>query len=221
MQRLILAATLPMLLATVVATGLGAQSLSGYREFVLGATTASVAATAQVPTSAFRTLYEKPVRLQEFEWRPSHYAGSDVRTDSVEQITFSFYDDQLWRMVVAYDSRRTAGMTSADLTAALTTVYGTPAAARESSEDPELGPRVARWQNSTESVELFRGSDAWRLVLASRELQAAARAATARAVRVEQQEAPAREREQRKQDEAAERAREEQTRRANKATFQP
>lgn len=221
MKRIVFASTLSALLAAVLSATPAAQGLTAYREFTLGATVASVASAANVPASAFRTLHEQPARLQEFAWRPSHYAQPDVRPDSVDQITFSFYNDQLSRMVVAYDSRQTAAMTSADLVAALTAMYGQPTSTRRAGEDPDFGPLAALWQSDTTSVELFRGSDAWRLVLTSRAVHARARAALAQAVRRLEQEAPARERAELKAEEAAERARQQEMRRANTDAFQP
>jgi hypothetical protein len=221
MQRLFFATTLTALMGSMLAAGLSAQSLSQYREFALGAPVAHVAATTGVPVSAFRTVYDKPALLQEFEWRPSHYAASGTQTDTIDQITFTFYNDQLSRMVVVYDSRQTAGMTNGDMVAALTTMYGPPATTRRSSEDPEFGLSVARWHTSSAAVALYPGTAGWRLVLTSPQLHAAAATASAQALRNEERDAPARELAKRKQDEADERARQEESRRTNKATFQP
>jgi hypothetical protein len=220
MQRTVFATTLVALLGTALATQLTAQSLSQYRDFALGMTVAGVAATTRVPVSAFRTLYDKPALLQEFEWRPSHYAASGMQTDTIDQITFAFYDDQLSQMVVDYDSRQTAELTTADMVTALATVYGPPST-RRPSDVPEFGSRVAAWQTSGATVTLYRGSGAWRLVLTSPALQSAARAAMVQAVRIEEREAPAREHAQRKQDDAPERTRQEETRRLNREAFQP
>ena len=46
--------------------------------------------------------------------------------DPVDKIMFSFYNDHLFRLVVDYDRDRTIGMTDADMTAAISTVYGLP-----------------------------------------------------------------------------------------------
>jgi hypothetical protein len=221
MHRIVFATTLTALMGSVLTVGLDAQSLSQYRDFALGSTVARVAATTGVPLSAFRTVYEKPALLQDFEWRPSHYAASGTQTDTIDQITFTFYNDQLSRMVVVYDSSQTSGMTNGDMVAAFTPMYGPPATTGRVSEDPEFGLSVARWQNSSAAVALYRGTAAWRLVLTSPALHAAAATATAQALRIEERDAPARERAQRRQDEAAERARQEETRRTNKAAFQP
>jgi hypothetical protein len=220
MQRIVFATTLTALMGSVLTAGLAAQNLSQYRDFALGATVARVAATTGVPVSAFRTVYQKPALLQEFEWRPSHYAAAGTQTDTIDQVTFTFYNDQLSRMVVVYDSRQTAGMTNADVVASVTTIYGPPTTTKR-AEVPEFGLRLAGWQTASAAVALYRGTDAWRLVLTSPALNAAVTTATAEALRIEERDAPARELAQRKQDEAAERARQAETRRTNKAAFQP
>lgn len=215
------AVTLTALLALGMPAGAAAQDLTQYREFSLDATVADIASATRVPAASFRTVHERPALLQEFEWRPSHYSQPETRTDSVEQITFSFHDGQLARMVVTYDSRRTAGMTARDLISALTPVYGAPTAVTRAGENPDFGAGAATWNAADASVELFRGSDAWRLVLTSRARYASARRAATEAVRLDEKEAPARERARQKQDEAAERERLDQNRRDNAAAFQP
>lgn len=210
-----------VVVAWMMSAGATAQTLDAYREFQLGASVAAVAAATRVAPAAFRTVHERPALLQEFDWRPSHYAQPDTRQDSVEQIGFSFYDDQLSRMVIVYDSRQTASMTRTDLVSALAPLYGAPAPARRVADDPDFGPLAASWQSDSATVELFRGSDAWRLVVTSRALHARALVAKAQALRREEQEAPARDLARQKQEEAAERTRQEQQRRANTAAFQP
>lgn len=215
------AVAMTALLALAAPGAAAAQELTQYREFSLDATVADIASATRVPAASFRTVHERPALLQEFEWRPSHYSQPEARTDSVEQITFSFHDGQLARMVVTYDSRRTAGMTGRDLISALTPVYGAPTAVNRAGENPDFGASAAVWNAADASVELFQGSDAWRLVLTSRARYASARRAATEAVRLDEKEAPARERARQKQEEAAERERLAQNRRDNTAAFQP
>ena len=47
-------------------------------------------------------------------------------TDPVEQVSFSFYNGQLFRMVVDYDTDKTNGLTSEDIIEAVSAEYGTP-----------------------------------------------------------------------------------------------
>jgi hypothetical protein len=223
MRRILFATSFGALLVAASVTSATAQELSRYRDFALGTTVASIAATLGLPVSAIRTLHNEPALLQEFEWRPSHYARTpDAQTDSVQQITFTFYNDQLSQMVITYDYRQTAELTNADMIGSLTGMYGAPAPPKRTGADQQdFGVTVATWPASGGLVVLYRGSDALRLVLTSRALDAAARTATAQALRIEERDAPARELAQQRKDAAAERVRQEQTRRTNKAAFQP
>ena len=48
------------------------------------------------------------------------------QNDPVQQIVFSFYNDQLFKLVVNYDRQRTDGLTDADMIEALSSWYGPP-----------------------------------------------------------------------------------------------
>ena len=97
--------------------GIDGQSLSQYRNFALGSTVASVSALAGVDPAEAKTLHQRPAVLQDLEWRPSRWvAGSTASSvDPVEQILFSFYNDQLFRVVVDYGHERTESMTRCSL----------------------------------------------------------------------------------------------------------
>src|SRR5690242_20608319 len=84
--------------------GVDGQTLSQYRNFALGSNVASVAALASVDPAEVKTIHQRPAVLQDLEWRPSQWmAGSSASSlDPVEQIRFSFYNDQLFRVVVDY-----------------------------------------------------------------------------------------------------------------------
>src|SRR5579864_2026705 len=106
-------------LFTVVALGLvlSTRPLSGqgrpqYRDFLLGGDLPSVSARTGVAASEARTLHSRPAVTQELAWRlPTFLSGSTApQTDPVQQIVFSFYNDQLFRMVINYDRQRTDGM---------------------------------------------------------------------------------------------------------------
>ena len=191
-------------------------------------------AVAVLPAEAFAQKVVQPKPGAAGEWRligqthADHAADHDVIIvkgpfDNFRRIKFKVTDAPLnmQRMVVTYDSRRTAGMTARDLISALTPVYGAPTAVTRAGENPDFGAGAATWNAADASVELFRGSDAWRLVLTSRARYASARRAASEAMRLDEKEAPARERARQKQDEAAERERLDQNRRDNAAAFQP
>jgi hypothetical protein len=155
--------------------------------------------------------------------------SSEPQTDPVKQIVFSFYNDQLFRLVINYDRQRTDGMTDGDMIGAISEAYGsallpglkqTPAVA---SPESESGTPVARWGDADYSVVLYRASyaSAFRIIVTSPRLAALARTAEAQAVRLDGLEAPQREIARRKKAVDDLRESQEKSRLANKATFRP
>jgi len=201
-----------------------------YRDFQLGGDLASVSALAGVPASDAKTIHERPVLLQELEWRRGYTAGSETAVDPVQQIAFSFYDDQLFRLVIEYERDRTEGMTDGDMVAAISTMYGTPVKPTAKTNRPALalvdeesGVRVAEWGSAEWAAVLVRSSYAsgFRMVVTSPRLAALARKAEAQALRLEEREAPQRERARQQKDAETERAAKAKARSANKAAFKP
>ena len=218
------------------ASALHAQDRSSYRDFQLGGNVASVAALARLPPSEAMTLHQRPALIQELTWRlPVYQADSIVPvTDPVREIVFSFYNDQLFRMVVTYDYARTHGLTDADMIAGVSTSYGPPQkptatrARALSSVEQESGTLLARWGDAEFSVVLYRSSDylqsspaRFRLIVASPRLEALTRTATTEAMRLDLREAPQRAIDRQKQDAEDLRVAQEKARVANKAAFRP
>jgi hypothetical protein len=208
------------------------QDLSRYREFPLGASLASIVTLSATPGSEARTLHQRPALLQSLEWRPSYFmSGSTTpRTDPVRQIAFSFYNDQLFRLIVEYDSQRTEGMTDADMVDAITAVYG--AASPPSIQNSRIaatqaaldaGTVVGQWGDAENSVVLSRAvyGTGFRLVVTSRRLLALANTAEAQALRLDERDAPQRERAREKKDAENSRLLQEKARLTNKAVFKP
>jgi hypothetical protein len=219
-------------LGFVLATqALESQGRSQYREFQLGGNLASIVALTGVGASETRTIHLRPAIMQELQWqRP--YSSSDPaipQTDPVKQILFSFYNDQLSKMVVDYDRDRTAGMTDADLIDAISTEYGPqlkPGARSGrgvvSRVDEESGTPVARWGGTDCSVVLYRGyTSGFRLIVASPRLEALARTADVQATRLDSLEAPKREIARQKKETDDARTSQAKARLANKAAFRP
>jgi hypothetical protein len=212
--------------------GVDGQDRARYRDFELGSNLASVAGLTGVALSQAKTIHQRPAVLQDLEWRLSTWiAGSTVAsTDPVEQIVFSFYNDQLFRIVVDYEHDRTEGMTDADMIDAVAAVYGVPvkrtiAPVRLASRiEAESGTQVARWADAAHSVALFRTSSyrgAFRLIVTESALDALAQKATLQAVRLDDQEAPRREVARLKKEQDDGRAAAEKARNANKKVFRP
>jgi hypothetical protein len=211
---------------------LDGQGPSQYRDFTLGSDLASVSDLAGVSASQAKTIHQRPAVLQDLEWRPSRWnvGSTAASTDPVEQIVFSFYDDQLFRVVVDYAHDRTEGMTDADMIEAISSAYGTPvkripAGARVASQvEVESGSVVARWGDDGHAVVLYRTSsyrEVFRLIVTEPALDVLARKATTQAARLDEREAPSREIARQKKELDDGRAAAGKARVANKAVFRP
>jgi hypothetical protein len=210
---------------------LHSQDRSRYRAFQLGGNLASISALAGVAGSEARAIHVRPALMQELEWRRP-YSPSDTapsHTDPVKQIVFSFYNDQLSKLVVDYDHDRTEGMTDADLIEAISTEYGPrlkPGARTGGSVvtriEEESGTPVARWAGADYAVVLYRAyTSDFRLIVASPRLEGLARTADIQATRLDDREAPSREIARQKKETEDVRASQEKSRVANKAAFRP
>ena len=201
-----------------------------YRDFQLGGNLRAISALAGVPAAEAKTIHERPALLQDLEWRRGYTASNETAVDSVQQIAFSFYDDQLFRLVIDYDRDRTEGMTDADMVEAISAMYGTPLkptskASRPplSRADEESGVRVAEWGSAEYAAVLYRSSYAsgFRMIVTSPRLTALARKAEAQALVLEEREAPQRERVRQQKEADTDKAAKAKARGANKAAFKP
>ena len=149
--------------------------------------------------------------------------------DSIGEVVFSFVDDQLFQMSIAYAQDRTSGLTDQDMVGSLTAVYGAPSSpaprTRTTSSLLALDAPVviAEWRHAETTVALQRReySESFFLVITSLPLDIIARKAQATAVAMDQSEAPAREAALLKKRAADEKLAAETTRSANKKVFQP
>jgi hypothetical protein len=219
---------LGLVLSTV---SLQAQGQPRYRDFELGSDLLSVSALTKGAASEVKTVHARPALIQELEWRPPYFmnASSTPQTDPVQQVVFSFYNDQLFKLVINYDRRRTDGMTGADLIEALSTTYGPPlkpvakARAVVAQFEQEFGTSLAEWAGVDYSVALHQSSyvSAFRVIVTSPRLEALARTAGVQALRLDEREAPEREIARQKKEAEDARASQEKARLANKAVFRP
>jgi hypothetical protein len=207
---------------------LGAQELSRYRDYALESSVTSVATVSKARESETRTLYERPAKIQQLEWRAPYVPSGTEMADPVHDVLFSFCDDQLYQVVVTYDRDRMEGLTTADVLASLSATYGVPGrkAAGPSAVPIDLPPDtivVARWEDAASLVILTRGSYSpqFQLMLISKALNTRARAAIKQALRLDTQEAPQRERDQRKKESADALAASQKARVVNRAAFRP
>jgi hypothetical protein len=201
--------------------------LSRYREFTLGASVATVTAVTQNAARDLKTVHSRPALLQQLEWRPRYMTGApQTDRDSIGELVFSFVDDQLFKMSIAYAQDRTAGLTNGDMIASLTALYGAPSPSRKrpgtspAVDAPEV---IAEWRQADTTLVLQRTpyNTSYVLVITSLSLDTIARKAQATAVTMDEREAPAREAALIKKRADEQRTAEELTRSTNKKVFQP
>jgi hypothetical protein len=207
-----------------------ARDLSRYREFQLGMNLLAVAKQADIKPSEARVVHQRPALIQELEWRPQDSLGSSAKADPVKEALFSFYNGELFRIQVIYDQSKTEGLTDEDMVEAISAQYGPetrPAAkiilfsSSYSYNDSE--EVIARWEDSQYSFNLFRSSyqPAFGMLVYSKRLDPLAQAAIVKAIGLDEQEAPQREIDRQKKEDAETRAAGEMARPANIASFRP
>ena len=64
----------------------------------------AVAKQAAVVPSEVRVIHQRPALIQELEWRPQGSLSSSPPADPVSEVLFSFYNGELFRIVINYDS---------------------------------------------------------------------------------------------------------------------
>jgi hypothetical protein len=205
-----------------------AAELSRYREFDLGSSVAAVTAVTRTADRDLKTIHTRPALLQDIAWQPRYMSGMPVADrQSINEIVFSFVDDQLFQMTVAYDRGRTTGLTNADMVAALTELYGAPtrpsAPSRASANAVDGVAVLAEWQQADVHVAVRRSryTESFSLVITSLPLEAIARKARATALTLDASEAPAREAALAKKRADDLQQADEQTRTTNKKVFRP
>jgi hypothetical protein len=177
----------------------GAADLSTYRGFPFGMGLSAAVQHSGVEASEVTTIQQRPARLQELNWRPGRFSTAVVDTDPVEKVVFRFYNGQLFRMVVDYDSQKTEGLRAEDLIQAISLRYGT--ATRPAGE--VLLPSavfsqgvtvLARWEDADYSFTLVHSpyGSSFGLIGFSKRLDGLAQAAIASGTQLDEQEAPQR-----------------------------
>ena len=198
--------------------------LSKYRGFQFGTDLATVAKQAGANPSLAKTIYGRPALIQELDWRPS--ALGSFSTEPARDLVFSFYNGELFRIVINYDRHDTEGLTPGDLVEAISPTYGiatrpvTPTQVEPGryGDEQEI---IARWEDSQYSFDLIRSSygPSFRLVGVLKRLIAPAEAAILEAKRLDDQEAPQRDAARIVNEEDAAKAKLEKARVANKPKF--
>ncbi|HYE72825.1 MAG TPA: hypothetical protein VEF04_05820, partial [Blastocatellia bacterium] len=213
------------------------QHLSKYREFQLGSKLSVIAKQVQMKPSEAKVTHQRPALIQELEWQAQIVLEPTSRTDSVKSLLFSFYNGELFRIVVTYDLSKTEGMTAEDMIEAVSVKYGTatkPAAEillsstsiysdGEKAISSQNEKVIARWEDEQSSVNFIQSffQTNYGLVVYSKRLDALARSAIAESIRLDEQDSPIRQMERQKQEGDEKRAKQAKARQANKPSFRP
>ena len=177
---------------------LDAQNLSRYRGFELGSNMASAVKIGGVRIADAKGVHRRPAMIQELGWRPPSTRVSDPARD----VVLTFYNDQLFRIVITYDYVRTEGLTNEDVVEALAAMYGVPlvpsikrASAASPPADRDESAIVAQWDDGDHMATLSRARYpvVFRLVAVSKVPYELAQAATVEAAGLDAFEAPQRE----------------------------
>lgn len=213
------------------------QDLARYREFQLGAGLAAIAKQVRMKPAEARTLHQRPAMIQELDWQAQSTYGSAPTTDPVKGILFSFYNGELFRLVVTYETERTEGLTAEDMIEAISAKYGT--ATKPGGEitlsstslyrdgEKSISDRnekiIARWEDAQYSFNLFQPAyqTTFGLLVYVKRLDALAQTAVVEATRLDAQEAPERETARQDKKDAEDRVKQEKARRENKRPFRP
>lgn len=206
-----------------------AQDLSRYRVYVLESNVDAVIAASGSRSADTKTLYARPAKIQELQWRAPYVGSGDQLADPVRDVAFRFYNDALYQVIVNYDRARTEGLTNDDVIESISTTYGVPMLATVRIPEGSLAEVfpdsivLARWETADSLATLVRGAyvPELQLILISKPLSTLARNAIREAIRLDAIEAPRRESERRIKEAGDASAARDKARIANKAAFRP
>jgi hypothetical protein len=193
-RRVLIALVMTLLFAPLI----HGQDLSRYRSFPLGASLVKLSNQADLGPLPATVIHRRPAVIQEVTWWPPPVADSSRAAEPVSQVLLTFYNGELYKILVTYDRRATEGLTSEDMVRALSAKYGTATRPDVTISFPSTdmeGPTqkvIARWEDSHYSVNLFRSSalDNFGLVMFSKQVNAQAEDAIAESVRLNEKEGP-------------------------------
>lgn len=220
--------TLAGTLSFVVPAPAAESVLSQYRGVALGDSVQVVVDRLKLVASEVKVVHERPTVVQELTWRPHRFiSGSTLEPDPLAEMVLTFYAGRLARIVVSYDRDLTEGLTNADLNESMGRVYGTSILIATPTQ-PSLMPSserqtIGRWEDAETLLLLWRDQYPNRvgLTITSIARDAALQDGIAAGVRLDADEAPARDLARRTAKAAVTLAKDEKVRRENKAKFKP
>ena len=144
-------AALTLFLGLVMSAG-ASGDLSKYREFQLGTDVATIAKQAGVSPSQAKDIHRRPALIQELQWSPQSLGWSS-KTEAVDDVVFSFYNGEMFRLAIKYDRYQTEGLTTEDIIEAISATYGTateiaPPAKAAPGRYGDQDELLAQWQDA-------------------------------------------------------------------------
>ncbi len=189
MRRVVISVVMILLSAPLIY----GQDLSKYRNFSFGMSLVELSKQIDSQPLHTKLIHKHPAVIQELAWWPRDSSDSSLQADSVRQVFFSFYNGELYKILVTYDRHATQGLTAEDMIQAVSTKYGTTTRPEAQISFPtnelyrSTEKVIARWEDSQYSINLFRSSllNSFGLVMFSKRLDGQAEAAIAESVKLE------------------------------------
>ena len=204
-----------------------AGDLSRYRTFQFGSSLQAISEQSGSSLAQVKVVSSRPALIQVLAWRPqpSNYPS---RSDSAQEIVFSFYEGELFQVAVNYDRYETEGLTTEDIVGSISKSFGVAA---ESISQVKPGQNtysdrqesLAHWTDAHYSFELLRTpfGPTYKLIGRQKQLEALAQTAIAESTRLDTIEAPQREADEAAREDEMERVKLEKARQENKPKFRP
>src|SRR5260370_33190891 len=117
-------AVLCFVVLLLTAPMLRAQDFSKYRNFSLGTNLAAVLKHTDQRLVDVKATHDGSLLFQELTWRPANAMGVLSRSDAVDELVFSFYKGELYKMVVTYERASTEGLTADDMVRSISAKFG-------------------------------------------------------------------------------------------------
>ena len=206
-----------------------AQNLLKYRDFEFGMNVEAVLKQTKMDAGSAKTTYAVPDLIQTLQWNRQGAYSPSGETDPVKSLQFDFYNNQLFKIVATYNTRRLEGMTASDLIEAISKVYGSASSTDETvlvspySGYGDLQKVLARWENGEVTFSLFQSSSGGEFGLLgfSKKLDDMALLSIKEAQRLDIIAAPQREIDRQKKVDEERRTQEEKSRTVNMPNFHP
>ena len=107
----------------------------------------------------------RPSVIHGMKWPARHMGSGGTLVDSVQEVLFTFHNDELYQMVVSYDRGRTAGLSNDDVVDTFSAIYGVPlvrnARTARNGLSADIGPGMtllAQWEDARWLLTLQRNT---------------------------------------------------------------